>query len=212
MYCEITVTHGKEIDQGLLKPFIVEAFKNPLDLKCAYARSAIYKNKTPASSVCALELESDCFVIFRKVAGIRSSMFHLEGNHSQVPVTTLLQAVQKFSRELITQLRSSKIGRAYKPRELTVKIFEDNGKDTGVAGNQVTIVSVFREKFGWKEVAAPTITFATALVLLWIGLDSKPLAVAGYTLGGVAFFMLADTLAECWLESRENRVESRLNR
>ena len=37
-----------------------------------------------------------------------------------------------------------------------------------------------------------------ALVLLWFGVDNKSLTAAGYTLGVVAFFMLADTLAECW--------------
>ena len=212
MYCEITILHRGPIDEKLLAPSIVDVFKNPLDLAVAYARSAIYKNMNPAPlSLCAFQLESECFVIFRKVATVRYSMFHVEGNHPQVPVTTLLQAVQKFSRELMSQLRNSKLGRAYRPRELNVKLFEDNGKETGVVGEQVTMGSIIRAKFAWKEISPPLITFMTAVVLLWTRLDSRPLPVAVYTLGVVAFFIMADTVAECWWRAGKIEWKSSVN-
>jgi hypothetical protein len=72
-------------------------------------------------------------------------MYHLEGNDPRVPVPTLLQAVEDFSKELTTQLRRNTIGPAYQPRSLRVQLVEDNGKETGLIGEPQTIGTVLRE-------------------------------------------------------------------
>ena len=108
----------------------------------------------------------------------------------------------------MTQLRRNTVGTAYKARRLTAKLFEDNGNETGLVGNPVTLPSVFKDKFAWKEIATPLITFATAALLFWRGLDTEPLAAAGYSLGIVAVFTLVDTIVEYVSRSDKNRMEA----
>ncbi len=208
MFCEITVVHRREIGGEVLKSSLLQLFGNPIALPVAYDRSALYRIKPPASSICAFESSANCFVILRKVTNVHSSIYHLEGNGPSVTVPTMLQAVQEFSGELMAQLRRNNLGTGYKVRRLTARLFEDNGNETGLMGNPVTISSVFKEKFAWKEIATPLITFVTAALLFWRGLDNKPLAAAGYSLGVVVLFTLVDAFVEYW--SRGDKIEWKL--
>jgi hypothetical protein len=195
MFCEITVKHRSAVDANGLTSVIKGSFSNPIELADAYARSAIYKRHAPTSSICAFELAGSCFVILRKVS-VDESQYHLEGNAPTVSVRTLLEEAQTFSRQLITQLRDKATGSQFKCDKLAARLFEDNGNETGLMGEPVTIGSVFREKFAWKEIAPALITFVTAILLFWQGLDDKPVRAAVYSLGVVVFFMLANAVAQ----------------
>jgi hypothetical protein len=136
-------------------------------------------------------------VILRKVS-IDESQYHLEGIAPTVSVRTLLEEVQTFSRQLTTQLRDKALGSQYKSDRMTARLFEDNGNETGLMGEPETIGSTFREKFAWKEVAPAFITFVTAVLLFWRGLDDKPVKAAVYSFGVVVFFTLASAVADYW--------------
>jgi hypothetical protein len=134
MYCEITVEHRQQINANGLRSLVTKSFGDPIALNVAYERSAIYHGRSDTRSICAIGSGSTCFVIVRKITMVRLSMYHLEGNDPRVPVPTLLQAVEDFSKELTTQLRRNTIGPAYQPRSLRVQLVEDNGKETGLIG------------------------------------------------------------------------------
>jgi hypothetical protein len=208
MYCEITVEHRQQIRVADLSR-MMESFENPIELSSAYNRSEFYRGSPPASSICAFESGPNCFVILRKVTDIRFSIYHLEGNGPRVTVPTMLEAVQAFAGELMAQLHLKTVASAYKPRSLTVKLFEDNGKETGLVGTQTNIWSVFKEKFALKEIVPSLVTFVTATLLLWRGLDNKPLLAAIYSLAVVVFFKLVETLVAHL--SKRGKIEWKLS-
>ena len=75
---------------------------------------------------------------------------------------------------MLTSLRrpmllNVKVRRTAGPHSLTVKLFEDNAKETGLVGVPLTIASVVREKFAWKEIATAVTTFVIAAPLFWQG-------------------------------------------
>jgi hypothetical protein len=145
MYCEIVVEHRKQIDANRLRLAVLQLFGNQLPLDEAYNRSAIYRVAAPRSSLCAFEVARNCFVILRKVSDIRLSTFHLEGSGPNVTVNTMLQEVQEFSNRLLSQLgRGGNTGSSYKVRNLSVRLFEDNGRETGVEGELVTLGAIFK--------------------------------------------------------------------
>lgn len=110
----------------------------------------------------------------------------------------------------MTQLHRNTVGSAYNPCRLEVKLFEDNGKETGLEGKRATIGSVFKEKRAWQETKTPLITIVTATLLFWRGLDNKPLSAAGYSFGVVLLFTVVDTFVEYW--SRGGKIEWKLSR
>ena len=164
MYCEIRAEHRKPVKAEGLKAAVQELFRNELQLEKAYQKSALYSIEPPSSSVCAFELVGNCFVILRKVGLVRFSTYHVEGDGRSVSVDTMLQAVQEFSGQLLRELgRDSQ----FKLRNLTAQLFEDNGRETRLEGRIVTLSSMFKEKFAWRELAPAVIAFATALLLIW---------------------------------------------
>jgi hypothetical protein len=197
MYCEIVVEHRKQIDANRLRLAVLQLFGNQLPLDEAYNRSAIYRVAAPRSSLCAFEVARNCFVILRKVSDIRLSTFHLEGSGPNVTVNTMLQEVQEFSNRLLSQLgRGGNTGSSYKVRNLSVRLFEDNGRETGVEGELVTLGAIFKGKFAWKEIAPAVITFFTALFLFWRGLSDQSVKAAVASLLIVLVFTLVAVIAE----------------
>jgi hypothetical protein len=127
MYCEIMIQHRWAILPDRLEAAIRSSFGNTIPLDQAYARSALYRSRSPSISIFAFDLARNCFVILRKVSNVRST-FHLEGSDDTVGVDTMLDAVQEFADELAAIFRRSD----YRVRDLTVRLFEDNGRETGM--------------------------------------------------------------------------------
>jgi hypothetical protein len=197
MYCEIIVKHRKRIDAAGLTGAIQAPFGNPVSVVDAYRRNAIYRGLVPPlaplgappppPSLFAFDTVLNCFVVVRKV-NVLLSTYHLEGNSSVVSVETLLQAAREFSSQLMRVLGDTPQGSAYGVRSLTVVLFEDNGRETGMQGELVTLGSVFGEEFSWKELKSSVIPFATALLLIWRGLKQEPIRASIYSLViGIAF-------------------------
>jgi hypothetical protein len=108
-------------------------------------------------------------VILRKVSNVCFSTYHLEGGDSTVTVDTMLHAVQEFAEQLTAVLRRFDC----RVRRLTVQLFEDNGRETGMYGRPVTLASVFKQKFAWREIAPAVTGFVTALLLISLGLGAE---------------------------------------
>jgi len=193
MYCEIVAKHGNTITANQLETAIRKPFGNDVPLATAYGRSAIYKSYPPPNSLFAFETMRNCFVIVRSV-NVHFSTFHLEGNTTVIPVETMLQAAQEFCDALMLVLKTSNL----KAKSLTVQLFEDNGRESGMQGKRIGWVSVFKEKFSWKELKSAIIPFVTAVLLIWRGLEQKPLKSFIYGLLIVLAFTLADAIAGGW--------------
>ncbi len=89
-------------------------------------------------------------MIVRKV-NVQQSTHHLEGNTAVVSVETLLQAAQEFSSQLLKVLRDTLEGSAYKARTVTILLFEDNGRETGIQGELVTLSSALGRSLRGKN-------------------------------------------------------------
>jgi hypothetical protein len=206
MYCEIFVKHRKRVDAAGLERAIRVPFDNDVTVAVAYGRSAIYQRLVPPlapagappppPSLFAFETVQNCFVIVRKV-NVLLSTYHLEGNTSAVPVETLLQAVQEFSGHLMGVLEEAQAP-AYRARTLTVVLFEDNGRETGMQGELITLSSVFGQEFSWKDLKSIVIPFITAGLLIWLGLKQERIKVSIYTLVIALAFTLSQVAVGYW--------------
>ena len=108
----------------------------------------------------------------------------------------MLGAVEKFAAALVAQLRLKTVDRAYRSSSLAAKLFEDNGKETGLVGSRASLRSVFAERFTLKELLPSLVAFVTAALLFWLGLnDNKLLRAALYGLIVAVFFKLVEMLA-----------------
>lgn len=142
MYCEVAVKHKAAITEaGLQAAVCVGQLGVAIPLATAYARSAVYRLVPPAHSVGAFETVNRCFVIVREVNS-RFSTYHVEGNSPAVSVPSLLGAVQDFSGLLLPVLRAAAGGAAYQGISFTVQLFEDNARETGIAGKLTTLGSI----------------------------------------------------------------------
>lgn len=193
MYCEIVAKHRNTITAQQLEASIRKPFGNDVPLATAYSRSAIYKSFPTTNSLFAFETMLNCFVIVRKV-NVHFSTFHVEGNTAAVSVETMLQAAQEFSHELMEVLKATNL----KAKSLTVQLFEDNGRESGMQGKLVSWVAIFKEKFSWKELKSTIISFVTAVLLIWRGLEQKPLKSFSYALLIVLVFTFADAIVGGW--------------
>jgi hypothetical protein len=204
MYCEIIVKHRRRIDAGKIEGAIRAPFGNDIPVLDAYRKSAIYKGSVaplappqappPPHSLFAFETVLNCFVIVRKV-NVLLSTYHLEGNTSGVSAETLLQAAQEFSSQLRSVLQDQPSCRA---RKLTVLLLEDNGRETGMQGELVTLAAVFGEEFTWKELKSSVIPFATALLLIWLGLQQGPKKASIYSFTIALVFTITQIGVRYW--------------
>jgi len=135
-------------------------------------------------------------VIVRKV-NVLLSTYHLEGNTSVITVETLLQAAQEFSGQIIKVLQDTQES-AYRPRTLTVVLFEDNGRETGMQGELITLSSVLAQEFAWKDLKSIVIPFITAGLLIWLGLKQEPLKASIYSLAIALAFTLTQVVVGYW--------------
>ncbi|MGA8271980.1 MAG: hypothetical protein WB919_10525 [Candidatus Sulfotelmatobacter sp.] len=90
-------------------------------------------------------------------------------------------------------LQAAPAGQAYEGISLTVQLFEDNGRETGIAGKLTTLSSILRERFAWASLRSSVIAFLTSLALIWKGLKQEPLMAGVYSFAIVLVF----TMLEC---------------
>jgi hypothetical protein len=197
MYCEIVAKHHKPVTLDELTKAIGEQLGKAISLESAYQSSAIYRQSPTRSSVLAFETVHNCFVILRSI-NYDFCTYHLEGNDPSVSLTTLFDAVQEFSSQLRGLFHASNY---HASPGLTIRLFEDNGRETSVQGKATTIRSVLGEKFAWKEVKSSAIQFVTALLLIWLGLRQEPVRSAVYSVVIVVPFYLADAMV-AWRRRR----------
>jgi len=200
MYCEVIVEHKEVVSAAGLERVIGNGRLGPeILLGTAYGMSAIYSLESPTRSLFAFEAARSCFVIARKV-NFRTSTYHIEGNSPAVSVETLFHAAREYSADLIAALREPP-GNPYECRSLTVQLFEDNGRETGVEGKFVTLASVVREKFEWNELRSKVLEFVIAIILVYYGLDKESSTAAIASLG----LVLAFTAMEAFLSYYRGR-------
>jgi hypothetical protein len=200
MYCEVFVKHRAVISEDGLQKALDGRLGADIQLDDAYAMSAVYRDHRPAHSIEAFETVGNCFVIVRKVNS-RFSTYHVEGNTAAVSVQALLRAVQDFAGLLLPVLRTVPATPSERARSLTVQLFEDSGKETGMEGKLTTWGAAFAERFAWTSLRSDVIAFATAALLVWLGLKKEPLKASIYSFGFVLVITLLES-AISWLSGR----------
>jgi len=206
MYCEIVFKHKKEIPWEELKTAIGGKLGQEIPLEAAYKMSAIYRNAPPNSSLLSFETLRNCFVIVRSV-NYDSCTYHLEGNNPAVSLATMLETAGEFAGQLKGVFRASN----YEAPDFVVRLFEDNGRETGTEGQQIKLIDVFREKFSWKELRSSVIPFLTTLLLIWLGLKQEPFRASIYSFVIVIVFALADVAVTSWQGHGKINWKSRQN-
>lgn len=192
MYCEVVVTHRAVITEQGLQTALRGRLGASIELDDAYEMSALYGPNHPAHSLEAFETVGRCFVIVRKVNS-RFSTYHVEGNDAAVSVQTLLRSVQDFASLLFPVLDTPPATPSERARSLTVQLFEDNGRETGMEGKLTTWSSVFGERFAWASLRSDVVAFTTAILLIWLGLKQEPLKAAIYSFAFVLVFTLLES-------------------
>jgi hypothetical protein len=193
MYCEVVVKHRAVITEAGLQTALQGRLGVDILLTTAYGRSAIYRVAPPHHSVFAFETVRRCFVIVREVNS-RFSTYHIEGNTPAVSVESLLASVQDFASLLLPVLATAPAVPSDRASSLTVQLFEDNGRETGMEGKLTTLSSVFREQFSWTSLRSAVIAFATGLLLIWRGLKpEEPLKASIYSFVIVLIFTLLES-------------------
>lgn len=209
MYCEITVKHKAAITEGGLQEAVCQGqLGAPIVLTGAYARSSIYRINPPGHSVGAFETVRRCFVIAREVNS-RFSTFHIEGNIPAVTVESLLLAVQDFASLLFPVLGKAPGESAYQGDSLTVQLFEDNGRETGIEGKLITVSSLLRERFAWASLRSSVLAFITSLLLIWRGLKQEPLLAGVYSFAIVLVFTVLESAVSYFLDRGKIRWKLR---
>jgi len=191
MYCEVVVKHKAVITEATLQETLRGRLGAEIALDKAYRMSALYRDHPPAHSLDAFETVGNCFVIVRKV-NFRFSTYHIEGNTEAVSVESLLGSVQDFAGLLLEVLSSAPTKPGFQARSLAVQLFEDTGGETGMEGKLITPASIFREQFGWSSLRSSVIAFATAVLLIWLGLKQEPLKASIYSFAIVVVFTLLE--------------------
>jgi hypothetical protein len=200
MYCEVAVKHKATITEAGLQAAVCGGQLGvAIPLAAAYARSAVYRLVPPLHSVGAFETVNRCFVIVREVNS-RFSTYHVEGNSPAVSVPSLLGVVQDFASLLLPVLRAAAGGAAYRGISFTVQLFEDNARETGIAGKLTTLGSVVRERFAWSSLRSSVIAFLTSGMLIWQGLKQEPWRSGIYSLGLVIVVTALECLASGFLD------------
>jgi hypothetical protein len=193
MYCEVVVKHRSVITEAGLQTALQGRLGADIALAAAYGMSSLYRLFPPAHSLYAFETVRGCFVIVDRV-NYRFSTYHIEGNTPTVSVQTLLAAVQDFAGLLLSALGTAPATSSDKGHSLAVQLFEDNGRETGVEGNLVTLSSVLRERFAWSALRSSVIAFATGLLLIWRGLKQEPVKAMVYSFAIVVLFTVLESV------------------
>jgi len=108
--------------------------------------------------------------------------------------------VQDFASLLLPVLRAAAGGAAYRGISFTVQLFEDNARETGIAGKLTTLGSVVRERFAWSSLRSSVIAFLTSGMLIWQGLKQEPWRSGIYSLGLVIVVTALECLASGFLD------------
>src|SRR5690348_1238953 len=140
MFCEIDIQYPRKLTPEELVPILrARNLGAEISVDEAYSRSELLRGVEPANRYFAHETLHHCFVILKDVNFTRST-FHLEASDRSVSTATLLQVAQEYVMEqLLPALKKeAKVGASL----LTVRLFEDNGRETGLDGRLRTFRQV----------------------------------------------------------------------
>ncbi len=192
MYCEIYIEHRHSISEAdLIAALGGNRLGADIPLHTAYSMSSIYSGMPPRHSLFAHESVDNCFAIVRSV-NYQTSTYHLEGNGPTVSVQTLLRAAEKYSRILLLALLEGVRAADLKGVSSTVRVFQDNGKETGMDGKLANFRNIFSEKFAWGELRSSLVSFLGTFVAVHYGLKQESLKAAGASLAIAVVFLLSE--------------------
>jgi hypothetical protein len=192
MFCEIYIKHKTPVPPANLVDLLrASSLGLEITTTAAHSRSAFYRAVGPVASLFAHETVNNCFVILRSKA-FDVSTFHLEGNSPAVSVETLLEATQEYVVDhLLPALRRDPSASASLK---VVKLFEDNGKETGWLGRLQSLSSVLAEQIHGGEIQSHLIVLLTAFAFLFFGLHGEPLKNVFIALVVAILYALVDGL------------------
>jgi hypothetical protein len=201
VYCEIYLKHARNVSAPeLVAALRAQGLGTEIPFQQAYSWSRIYGSANPKSSLYAHETLQRCFVILRSL-NYDVSSFHLEGRENTVSIQTLLEVAQEYvGKQLLPALRSApKLDASLQ----AIKLFEDNGRETGLIGKTSTFSSIFVGQFGWSEIHSHIIVFVSAFLLLKLGHEGESLLAAGIGLSiAVGYAILNGLLKYAWNRRR----------
>jgi len=151
----------------------------------AYSRSELLRGVVPANRYFAHETVHHCFVILKDV-NFKRCTFHLEASDWFVSSATLLQVAQDYVMEqmLPALKKEARVGASL----LTVRLFEDNGRETGLEGRLRTFPQVLGEQLTTKEVPSHALTLVAAFLAFKFGFSHETPMAALIGLGVVVIF------------------------
>jgi hypothetical protein len=203
MFCEIYVKHHPAVPPADLVTALRSAnLGAEIKTADAHARSVLYRAAGAAVSLFAHETVRNCFVILRSV-NLDTSTFHLEGNAPTVSIETLLEATQEYVvSHLLPTLRRNPSSSA---RLQAVKLFEDNGRETGLEGRLPGLSSAFTEQLDWSEIHSHVIVLLVAFTSLALGVPSEKLKDAEIALAVTVLYAIVNGLLKyAW---RRNKLK-----
>jgi hypothetical protein len=192
MFCEIYIKHKAQVmGADLVKHLRSSGLGIEISTAAAHSRSVLYSGAGSVTSLFAHETVKNCFVILRSV-NFDVSTFHLEGNAPTVTVETRLEATQEY---VVSQLLPAlHMLPNMKGKLQAVKLFEDNGKETGLTGRLPGLWSALAEGFKLDEIHSQAIILLTSFAFLALGRQDDKVGDAAIALGVTLIYALVDGL------------------
>jgi hypothetical protein len=195
MYCEIDLKHSRNITGAELVSILrARGLGAEIAVSTAFSWSALLRHSHPGG-LFAHETFHRCFVILKSVT-YNLSTYHLEGRDNTVSAGTLLEVAQEYVMgQILPALKDAKL----KARPWAVRLFEDNGKETGLIGRLPRFKETFREQFNLNEIHSHVIVLFTAFFSLRLGMktESVTAAIVGLSVATI-YAALNGTLKYLW--------------
>jgi len=192
MFCEIYLKHKTAVSAyDLVSTLRAANLGSEITTTAAHSRSVLYGAGGAVVSLFAHETVKSCFVILRSV-NFDTSTFHLEGNGPRVSVETLLEATQDYVvSQLLPALKRSPSAIA---KLQAVKLFEDNGRETGLEGRLPRLSSAFAEQLDWSEIHSHVIVLLVAFGSLALKIPGDKLKDAAIALAVTVLYAIVNGL------------------
>lgn len=197
MYCEIYLKHARNVSGAALVTFLkAQNLGQEMQLPQAYALSRIYRISPPQTSLYAHETLQRCFVILRSV-NYDVSSFHLDTREGSVSIETLLEVAEEYVAEQLLPVLSG--NPELKASLEAVKLFEDNGRETGLLGKLPGFMTLFLEQFERSEIHSHIIVLLSVFLLVRLGNNQESLLSAGIGLAvALIYAVLNGSLKYVW--------------
>ncbi len=192
MFCEIYVKHEPAVSAAdLVKALRAASLGAEITTTAAHSRSVLYRAAGAVVSLFAHETVKNCFAILRSV-NFDTSTFHLEGNGATVSIETLLEATQEYVVSHLLPTLRRKPGSTAKLQ--AVKLFEDNGRETGLEAHLPRLSSAFTEQLDWSEIHSHIIVLLVAFTSLALGIPGEKLKDVAIALAVTVLYAIVNGL------------------